>query len=200
MKPWKRQASHMLPTAWRTCFNGATAMKPWKSLLTDEYQCDLHRASMGPRRWSRGRGVVTPSWSLSGEIRFNGATAMKPWKRHSTARQHSPYHSGFNGATAMKPWKSTVPESPFRLPDVLQWGHGDEAVEENEPESATRTWRYELQWGHGDEAVEEPSVHAAVRAADAELQWGHGDEAVEEPSAIAVAHQVHGRASMGPRR
>ena len=80
-----------------------------------------------------------------------------------------------------------------------------------------------LQWGHGDEAVEEPihgsgsvvncpsfngatamkpwkslvgfeGVHRIVR-----LQWGHGDEAVEElespwqPLAAVTA-------SMGPRR
>ncbi len=41
-----------------------------------------------------------------GRISFNGATAMKPWKRHKMPR-----------GWACVPW--------------LQWGHGDEAVEED---------------------------------------------------------------------
>ena len=59
---------------------------------------------------------------------FNGATAMKPWKRRpggdACARR-----SGFNGATAMKPWKSRYSRS-CSGDRMLQWGHGDEAVEE----------------------------------------------------------------------
>jgi len=37
---------------------------------------------------------------------------------------------GFNGATAMKPWKSNPAGKPMLSSSVLQWGHGDEAVEE----------------------------------------------------------------------
>ncbi len=36
----------------------------------------------------------------------------------------------FNGATAMKPWKSGRPTSRGIKEAELQWGHGDEAVEE----------------------------------------------------------------------
>jgi len=36
-----------------------------------------------------------------------------------------------------------------------------------------------LQWGHGDEAVEEAGLGIGQVAFHA-LQWGHGDEAVEE--------------------
>ena len=36
----------------------------------------------------------------------------------------------FNGATAMKPWKSANAEHTDVLHSMLQWGHGDEAVEE----------------------------------------------------------------------
>ncbi len=36
-----------------------------------------------------------------------------------------------------------------------------------------------LQWGHGDEAVEERGYELTGDDVD-ELQWGHGDEAVEE--------------------
>jgi len=37
---------------------------------------------------------------------------------------------GFNGATAMKPWKRFVFEGGKWRNGALQWGHGDEAVEE----------------------------------------------------------------------
>ena len=37
-----------------------------------------------------------------------------------------------------------------------------------------------LQWGHGDEAVEELGSQILIQYYDL-LQWGHGDEAVEEP-------------------
>ncbi len=60
----------------------------------------------------------------------------------------------FNGATAMKPWKSITETRGMAEARTLQWGHGDEAVEEQRAG---------------------PSYHAAVP-----LQWGHGDEAVEE--------------------
>jgi len=104
---------------------------------------------------------------------------------------------GFNGATAMKPWKS------YKLPDMafkhlqLQWGHGDEAVEEPRG-SAPTTTSIQLQWGHGDEAVEE-AASATVPVAVAVLQWGHGDEAVEEQESLDHYEHVV-KASMGPRR
>ena len=37
----------------------------------------------------------------------------------------------FNGATAMKPWKSADLWRERRARGKLQWGHGDEAVEED---------------------------------------------------------------------
>ena len=36
----------------------------------------------------------------------------------------------FNGATAMKPWKRGRPDCRSTANTELQWGHGDEAVEE----------------------------------------------------------------------
>src|SRR5271157_6560094 len=104
MEPWKRPiCTPRLPLAWRgfngatamepwkrwkgksrarpsTSFNGATAMEPWKRLRAEQdLRVDDH-ASMGPRRWSRGRAGsrVTPS---TVHVGFNGATAMEPWKR-----------------------------------------------------------------------------------------------------------------------
>src|SRR5271157_5414034 len=46
---------------------------------------------------------------------------------------------------------------------MLQWGHGDEAVEETT--TAEMGWgTHELQWGHGDEAVEEVAAWPRKRA------------------------------------
>ena len=64
----------------------------------------IPQASMGPRRWSRGRA--------------------------SPAEATEPDHSGFNGATAMEPWKRFELEHSRAEDLVLQWGHGDGAVEE----------------------------------------------------------------------
>ena len=79
----------------------------------------------------------------------------------------------------------------------LQWGHGDEAVEEGIGAAAIGTWE-QLQWGHGDEAVEEKNRWPVARS-EHELQWGHGDEAVEE-TGIGLGLADHLDASMGPRR
>ncbi len=73
----------------------------------------------------------------------------------------------------MKPWKRP---SPFTSPQHIE----------------------ELQWGHGDEAVEELGRPLGL-AMVCSLQWGHGDEAVEEVEVGAIVN-VWGAASMGPRR
>ena len=81
---------------------------------------------------------------------------------------------------------------------VLQWGHGDEAVEE----AAVRqddAGQDVLQWGHGDEAVEEADQPFGTGRAERKLQWGHGDEAVEEAGTSRGAQSTID-ASMGPRR
>ncbi len=54
MKPWKSRTIPRRPRLRPASFNGATAMKPWKSLAVE---CEHGR-----------------------RLRFNGATAMKPWK------------------------------------------------------------------------------------------------------------------------
>ena len=58
--------------------------------------------------------------------------------------------------------------------------------------------KFQLQWGHGDEAVEE-AIREERRELTDLLQWGHGDEAVEE-SVLTREHAGHVKASMGPRR
>ena len=81
---------------------------------------------------------------------------------------------------------------------MLQWGHGDEAVEEVIT-ALIVTPAGTLQWGHGDEAVEEAWRRPAKRRSMFSLQWGHGDEAVEERDLAGPLGQPVG-ASMGPRR
>jgi len=54
---------------------------------------------------------------------------MKPWKSF-TQPTTSKGRASFNGATAMKPWKSMTPATFTSSVYTLQWGHGDEAVEE----------------------------------------------------------------------
>ena len=80
-------------------------------------------------------------------------------------REWQPSFIRFNGATAMKPWKSQNPAGQASQRQWLQWGHGDEAVEE--PESHRKQWlaANALQWGHGDEAVEEPAAGTGLSPA-----------------------------------
>jgi len=55
----------------------------------------------------------------------------------------------------MKPWKrGRLDDQAARLKE-LQWGHGDEAVEEYRAFVRDQIRSRRLQWGHGDEAVEE---------------------------------------------
>jgi len=98
----------------------------------------------------------------------------------------------------MKPWKSEAATVTSPLATSLQWGHGDEAVEELVSASSLRSISM-LQWGHGDEAVEEGSAIVAGSGTYFQLQWGHGDEAVEERIETRCL-DGGSLASMGPRR
>ena len=106
---------------------------------------------------------------------------------------------GFNGATAMKPWKRLVGQMTWLAGVLLQWGHGDEAVEE----LAHRAKTIADDRGFNGATAMKPWKRAAyrrsMRRCEDLLQWGHGDEAVEE---IADRIAVPGieLASMGPRR
>ena len=55
----------------------------------------------------------------------------------------------------MKPWKRTIQASLGHRSSGLQWGHGDEAVEECCTQATSMLVCTQLQWGHGDEAVKE---------------------------------------------
>ena len=91
-----------------------------------------------PRKlqWGHGDEAVEEPWPFRGEFMtmtgFNGATAMKPWKRNQWFPTSGRTCQCFNGATAMKPWKRPISSSEPSILETLQWGHGDEAVEEQE--------------------------------------------------------------------
>ena len=109
-------------------FNGATAMMPWKRSFVVLMASTLFHASMGPRRWCRGR-VRT---SL---VFFSGIKASMGPRRWCRGRDFGfcrwrPTSIGFNGATAMVPWKSGTWSFVQQAGIQLQWGHGDGAVEE----------------------------------------------------------------------
>ena len=175
MKPWKRRKAWTSPRRGR-CFNGATAMKPWKSIRQS--------SSASPRfelQWGHGdEAVEEESWLIlvppARTLRWgHGDEAVE-----ESGNWYSVYYGymGFNGATAMKPWKRPLRPTMTSSRSSLQWGHGDEAVEEHDAVHLVCALT-QLQWGHGDEAVEE--LHdRAVLATNTKLQWGHGDEAVEE--------------------
>ena len=174
MEPWKSWLHRPVPYVLRWRFNGATAMEPWKSYRTCPGSHLGCMASMGPRRWSRGRELHQRS-SRGPYQRFNGATAMEPWKREELCVGSS------------------------NSPAKLQWGHGDGAVEEVSDGSGVISSGTMLQWGHGDGAVEENATGGPWRSRGA-LQWGHGDGAVEEDVPDLLVTAYGRRASMGPRR
>ncbi len=55
---------------------------------------------------------------------------MKPWKTFEIRSDALAEEKRFNGATAMKPWKTILALCPMHAFYMLQWGHGDEAVED----------------------------------------------------------------------
>ena len=165
-------------------FNGATAMEPWKSTQRADRASRRWPASMGPRRWSRGRasaprGIASRLDRLQwghGDGAVEEARRPHPphrdrtlqWghgdgavEEHAALRDMSSAYACFNGATAMEPWKSrrVGPACESRR-SALQWGHGDGAVEERERAPEASLAGIVLQWGHGDGAVEERWRHA----------------------------------------
>ena len=162
------------------CFNGATTMESWKrrsavrapdetaSLqwghddgVVEEACASVHhvlhdwRASMGPRRWSRGRVANARSGAAMLQC-FNGATTMESWKSRLDAAQHSRPYSSFNGATTMESWKSR--EGSDRLDGTAsasmgprRWSRG-----RGHRRRTMMPLGSQLQWGHDDGVVEEP--------------------------------------------
>ena len=85
----------------RPRFNGATTMESWKTMRDRSTRSPLDRASMGPRRWSRGRRGDATLYQRGPGDRFNGATTMESWKTATDGRVGAAARISFNGATTM---------------------------------------------------------------------------------------------------
>ena len=98
----------------RPCFNGAMALGPWKTgTVLMLGVCEV--ASMGPRRWGRGRRRRGVARGPRPGPSFNGATVPGPWKtpRPRRTRSRSPGSWGHGAG----PWKtvSSARERPEKI-------------------------------------------------------------------------------------
>jgi len=98
----------------------------------------------------------------------------------------------------MKPWKRSGLGLSALQSIGLQWGHGDEAVEEASKAEFVGANPARFNGATAMKPWKSQTSSAATRRA-AMLQWGHGDEAVEELVLGFRALRQLG-ASMGPRR
>ena len=103
----------------------------------DEAACTIslavHEASMGPRRWSRGREVASRDDGSASLTGFNGATAMEPWKSSEPRLRPSVATVASMGPRRWSRGRADASCQILQLPpNRLQWGHGDGAVEEHD--------------------------------------------------------------------
>ncbi len=200
-------------------FNGATARRPWK---TDRESADLRKyphASMGPRPGGRGRRLHRHPKSSATKASMGPRPGGRG--RRSTLRPGRVGIECFNGATARRPWKTSLAEEPEEAAQLLQWGHGPEAVEDrtrNGPSirqtsfngaTARRPWKTSHLGGRSNPRLgcfngvtaRRPWKTFYARVAwlvVVTLQWGHGPEAVEDAPAVTSLKKAT-QASMGPR-
>src|SRR5262245_47868272 len=102
-----------------------------------------------------------------------------PWKRHGRRCDPARRKNHFNSATAVMPWKRWTRPTANSQGQVLQFGHGGDAVEtsstagRSSPPAASR-----LQFGHGGDAVETLATrpldfheHKDFNSATAVMPW-----------------------------
>ena len=95
------------------CFNGAAAFQPRKVPARDAVDPREATASMGPRLFSRGKGIECRRCGCR-DLRFNGAAAFQPRKAGSTSPStHA--NLGFNGAAAFQPRKGPATQGMIRV-------------------------------------------------------------------------------------
>ncbi len=132
-------------------FNSATAVTPW---VTEQYGlvgCSDDRLQFG----HGGDAVGDTRASCRGRRQrpcFNSATAVTPWVTPPPG-SCLPARSGrFNSATAVTPWVTLDNELYRVFLEVLQFGHGGDAVGDA-GRHLVRNLVDELQFGHGGDAV-----------------------------------------------
>jgi len=153
MEPWKRRLRdlHDACLYWLQWGHGDGAveeciMSPVEKLIKmlqwghGDGAVEERSPQFGPARlellqWGHGDGAVEEHCDCEitncGGNCFNGATAMEPWKRAVDLSRGAKTTTCFNGATAMEPWKRSLSFLAWDCTKLLQWGHGDGAVEES---------------------------------------------------------------------
>src|SRR5438552_12617877 len=76
---------------------------------------------------------TTWPWRQPATPGFNSATAVTPWRTRGAVNSQSGLPRGFNSATAVTPWRTAAVRRAVRRPEVLQLGHGGDAVETLSP-------------------------------------------------------------------
>ncbi len=184
-------------------------------------------ASMGPRRWGRGRPVAVVD---DGDVDpgFNGAATMGSrktslpalpgsdridmlqWGRddgvaedRSRTREVDYAASSFNGAATMGSRKTQARACSSRQTDRLQWGR-DDGVAEDDESVALESPSSRLQWGRDDGVAEDAELRRRRLQAIALLQWGRDDGVAEDARMPGRSsrreHSFNGAATMGSRK
>ena len=161
----------------QSCFNSATAKRPWRTKGTrSKPSVRLRWASIRPQPKGRGERP-TPGQPHGGDEGFNSATAKRPWRTRLGWTQVESILS-FNSATAKRPWRtrrrsgagraaacfnSATAKRPWRTAGVSAAvgaaGSGFNSATAKRPwrtgiDAHGHHWLNGLQFGHSQKAVE----------------------------------------------
>src|SRR5258708_4458998 len=90
-------------------------------------------------------------------------------------------YSCFKWGTGSSPGMTRPWARVRSTPEVLQWGHGEFAVDDVGT-LYDALGIAPLQWGHGEFAVDDEPYSRCPRYTTGTLQWGHGEFAVDDPA------------------
>ena len=113
-------------------------------------------ASMGPRRWSRGRAHGTES--IHGVPMYIASMGPRRWSRGRVECSDMTPSNSTAASMGPRQWsrgRASAIDANGCASTALQWGHDDGVVEEDCRACSTRRSRSKLQWGHDDGVVEE---------------------------------------------
>ncbi len=176
-------------------FNGAATMGSRKTDHSRSRDAADARASMGPRRWGRGRRSGPAMTGDRRQLQWgrDDGVAEDPCEycdvRPSSSASMGPRRWGRGRRRAR-----ALPRAPR---SQLQWGR-DDGVAEDAVLARVRSTPEMLQWGR-DDGVAEDRGHGSQRRDPRPLQWGR-DDGVAEERQCRLAIRPDRRASMGPRR
>ncbi len=163
---------------------------------------DRRRASMGPRRWGRGRRHPWPS-AMPTSRSFNGAATMGSRKTSAglTGRSHG--RSSFNGAATMGSRKTRA--RPIGIGAVAdasmgprRWGRGRPA---RSPIRASATWSFNGAATMGSRKTPEGGQQSPRRDSfNGAATMGSRKTTDEPPHAVTADRSFNGAATMGSRK